>query len=163
MSSPSTAENKLDEVTCEDKQRPVHKGLAIACCCGAIASLVPVALFQLHVLEDLPDPPGRIFDSKKIVTSKSAYRFGIPDGALGVASYGVTLGLLIAARPSRPLARKALRCKLALDGTMAVRNARRQVTQYGRICSWCMGAAVATAGMVYFARKAGAAERLRRA
>lgn len=163
MSSPSTKENEMPDVACAGKLCPVHKGLAIACCCGAIASLVPVALLQLHVLEDLPDPPGRIFDSKKIVTSKGAYRLGIPDGVLGAASYGVTLGLLIAAKPSRPWVRRALGCKLALDGTMAVRNARRQVTQHGRICSLCMGAAVATAGMVYFARKAGATERLRQA
>jgi Vitamin K epoxide reductase family len=161
MSSPSTSEKSKSDQSCTGKVCTVHKGAAIACCCAAIASLVPVALFQLHAIDDLPDPPGTIFDSKKIVTSKSAYRLGIPDGVLGLGSYGVTLGLLIAAKPSRPRVRKLLRGKLALDGTMAVRNARRQITQFGRICSWCMGTAIATAGVVYFARKAGAAERLR--
>ena len=141
---------------------PVHKGLAVACCSVAIASLVPVALVQLHAIDDLPDPPLRLFDSKMVVTSKSAYRFGIPDGVLGLGSYGVTLALLIAAKPSRPLVRKALRAKLALDGTMAVRNARKQVTQFSRVCFWCMGTAVATAGIIYFARKARAAERSHR-
>jgi hypothetical protein len=67
----------------------------------------------------------------------------------------------VAAQPSRPLVTKALRAKLAWDATMAIRNARRQITEHGRICSWCMGAAVATAGLVYFERKAREAELLR--
>jgi len=139
---------------------PVHKGMAIACCCAAMASLTPVALVQLKIVRNLPDPPGRIFNSKRIVTSKGAYRFGIPDGVLGVASYGVTLALLMAAKPSRPAVRKMLRAKVALDAAMAIRGLRRQITQHGRICSWCVGTAAATAGMVYFARKAREAERL---
>ena len=154
------AENQTGSTAAITKVSPAQKGMAIACCCAAITSLVPVALLQLHAIKDLPDPPGRIFNSKKIVTSKSAYRFVIPDGVLGLGSYGVTLALLVAAKPSRPLVQKALRAKLALDGTMAVRNARKQVTQFGRICSWCMGTAIATAGVVYFARKARAVERL---
>ena len=69
----------------------VHKGMAVACCCAAMATLAPVALVQLHIIRDLPDLPGRLFDSKRVVTSKGAYHLGIPDGVLGLASYGVTL------------------------------------------------------------------------
>lgn len=163
MSSQSQAEVEVESEPCAGKLCPIHKIAAIACCCAAIGSLVPVALFQLHAIDDLPDPPGQIFDSKKIVTSKDAFRMGIPDGLLGIGSYGATLALLIAAGPSRPRVRHLLNSKLALDGTLAIRNAHKQVTQFGLICSWCMGAAVATAGVVYFARKAGAAERRRRA
>ncbi len=137
----------------EEDTGVIHKKLAIVCCCVAIGSLVPVALVQLRVLKTLPDPPGKFFNSTEIVMSKGAYRFGIPDGVLGIGSYGVTLTLLIFAGPSRPMLQKALRSKLALDGTMAVRSAKKQVTQFGRICSWCMGAAIATAGLVYFARR----------
>ena len=133
---------------------PVHKGIAIVFCSMAIASLVPVVLVQLHVIDDLPDPPGRIFESKKIVMSKTAHPLGIPDGILGLGSYGITLALLIAANPSRRLTRGALRAKLLLDGTMAARKARGQMKQFGRLCSWCLGTAIATAGMVYFARQA---------
>jgi uncharacterized membrane protein len=143
------SKNKVEESAC-----PTHKNLAIACCCAAIASLIPVALVQLRVMKKLPDPPGRLFNSKKIVTSKSAYILGIPDGVLGLGSYSATLTLLIAAKPSRPLLQKALRTKLVFDVTMATRNARKQVKKFGRICSWCMGTAIATAGVVYFSRKA---------
>ena len=38
----------------------VHKGMAVACCCAAMATLAPVALVQLHIIKDLPDPPGRM-------------------------------------------------------------------------------------------------------
>jgi uncharacterized membrane protein len=132
----------------------VHKGIAIAFCVVAMGSLVPVVLVQFKILKKLPDPPGRIFDSKAIVTSKSAYWLGIPDGVLGLGSYSITLALLIASGPSRPLLRGALRAKLLLDGTVAARKARSQMKQFGRLCSWCMGTAIATAGIVYFARKA---------
>ena len=132
---------------------PLHKGMAIACCCDAMASLAPVALVQLRIMKDLPDPPGRMFRSKRIVMSKDAYHLGIPDGVLGLASYGVTLALLLAARPGRPVVKRALRVKLALDATMAIRNVRKQIAEHRRVCSWCMGAAVATAGVIYFAGK----------
>ncbi len=156
MSFQLEAENRAGSSVAHSR---VHNGLAISCCCAAMASLIPVALVQLHLIEDLPDPPGRIFNSKRIVTSKSAYRLGIPDGLLGLGSYGVTLALLIAAKPSHPLLQKLLMAKLVFDATMATRNARKQVTQFGRICSWCMGTALATGGVVYFARNARRAER----
>ncbi len=41
---------------------------------------------------------------------------------------------------------------------MAIRNVRKQVTEHKRICSWCIGAAVATAGLVFFGRKVRDAE-----
>lgn len=126
-----------------------------------MATLAPVALVQLHILKDLPDPPGRFFNSKRVVTSKGAYHLGIPDGMLGMASYGITLALLLAATPERRLVRRLLRGKLAWDATMAIRHVRQQVTQHKRICSWCMGVAVATAGLVFFARKVRDTEPLR--
>ena len=130
-----------------------HKGMAVACCCAAMATLAPVALVQLHIIKDLPDPPGRMFNSKQVVTSKGAYHLGIPDGVLGLASYGVTLSLLLAATPERPVMRRLLRGKLAWDATIAIRNVRKQMTEHKRTCSWCIGTAVATAALVFFGRK----------
>jgi len=140
---------------------PLHKAVAVACCCTALATLAPVALVQLHIIKDLPDPPGRWFDSKGVVRSKGSYRLGIPDGLLGLASYGVTMALLLSATPERPLMRRLLHGKLALDASMALRNVRKQVTEHKRICAWCLGTAVATAGMVFFGRLARDPERPR--
>lgn len=114
----------------------------------AIASLVPVVLHQLGVVRHLPDPPSSVFDSDRITGSQMAHPLGIPDGVLGVASYGTTLMLAsIACRSNR--ATRLLGAKLLLDGGVASFNAVRQVVRFGKLCSWCMGTVAATAVMVY--------------
>lgn len=162
MSLQLEAENPATAMTVYVPARSAHHGMAVACCCVAIGSLVPVVMLQLGRIDDLPDFPARIFNTKRIVLSKSAFPLGIPDGMLGIGSYTVTLVLLLAARPGRPLLQAALRGKLMVDGAMAARNTRKQITKFGRICTWCMGTAVATAGVVYFARKSREAERRQR-
>jgi uncharacterized membrane protein len=52
-----------------------------------------ISLYQLGVIRHLPDPPGKIFDSDKVNASTSAYRFGVPDGPLGLAMYAAVLAL----------------------------------------------------------------------
>lgn len=154
------AENSMDNIVGPMvPDRSLHHGLAVACCCAAIGTLVPVAMLQLGKIHDLPDLPGRMFNTRKIVLSKSAFPLGIPDAMLGIGSYAVTLLLLTTAKPGRPVLRAALRGKLMLDGAMAARNTRKQMTKFGRICTWCTGTAIATAGVVHFARKAREADR----
>lgn len=125
---------------------------ALLCCGAAIGALVPVALFQLRLLKKLPDPPGPVFDSAKIVTSKDAFPLGIPDGLLGLGSYGATFLLLLAAEAGAGSAglKTALKAKLLVDGSMAGWNSVKQWRDFGRICSWCVGAAAATGAMVCF-------------
>lgn len=86
--------------------------------------------------------------------SKDAFPFGIPDSLLGLGSYGATLVLLLAAgKPGgsrNPILKASLEAKLLLDSSMAAWNATKQVTRFGRICSWCMGTALATGAMLYF-------------
>ena len=123
----------------------------LAACCAALATLGPVALHQLGVLDHLPDPPGEIFDSARITESAMAHPLGVPDSLLGMASYGTTLTLILMARRSEA-ARRVLGAKLALDGAVAGFNVVRQVTRFGKLCSWCTGTAIATAVMVYAGR-----------
>jgi uncharacterized membrane protein len=118
----------------------------------AVATLVPVALHQLGVLEHLPDPPGGVFDSDGITESAMAHPLGVPDALPGMANFAVTVGLAWAAG-QREWARKALGGKLLLDGGAAAFNATRQVVRFGKICSWCMGTAVATAVAVCGGRR----------
>ncbi|HET9088642.1 MAG TPA: vitamin K epoxide reductase family protein [Acidobacteriaceae bacterium] len=158
MSALLEAENSLQKVVPVAPARSMHQGMAIVCCCAAIGSLVPVAMLQSGKIHDLPDLPGRLFNTRKVVLSKSAFPLGIPDAVLGIGSYTVTLLLLATAKPDRPVLRAALRGKLLLDGAMAARNTRKQMRKFGRICTWCSGTALATAGVVYFARKAREAE-----
>lgn len=125
--------------------------LLVAANTVALATLVPVVLHQLGVVRHLPDPPATLFDSDRITESKMAHPLGVPDGLLGVASYGTTLLLALMAGRSK-CARKMLGTKLLLDGGVAAFNATRQVVRFGKLCSWCMGTVVATGAMVYAGR-----------
>ncbi len=124
----------------------------MAACGAAIGTLVPVLLHQTGVLGHLPDPPGRVFDSDGVTESAMAHPMGVPDAVLGLASYGVTMGLMVAARRGG-VARRLLGWKLAGDGTLAVVNVVRQVAVLGKVCSWCTGTAVATGVMVWAGRE----------
>jgi uncharacterized membrane protein len=118
----------------------------------ALATLVPVALYQTGMLRRLPDPPGAIFDSEWITSSTDAHPMGIPDGLLGLGSYGATLALLLAA-PSSGIVRALLSAKLAGDGSMAAFNVVKQVVKFRRVCSWCTGTALATGLLVTAGRR----------
>ena len=111
----------------------------------------------MGAIDHLPDPPGSVFASDRITKSKSAYPLGIPDGILGLTSYGVTLGL-VALAAGNPKARKLLAMKLLGDGSLAAFNVVRQVVSFRRLCSWCTATAVCTAAMVIAGREIIASE-----
>jgi len=125
--------------------------LLIGASCVALAMLVPVALYQLGAVSTLPDPPFIVFDSEQITTSKAAHPFGIPDGLLGLASFGTTLVLALLSKRSR-VASQLLGAKLVLDVSVAAFNASRQVVSFGKLCSWCTGTALSAAVMAYAGR-----------
>ena len=136
------------------EQRRCDERVAMVACGMAMAALVPVAARQLGVIEHLPDPPLRVFDSDRIVRSKTAHPFGVPDAVLGLGSYAATMLLLMAARGRSPVAQKLLEMKLKSDASAAMFNVARQPLKFRKLCSWCMGAALATGAMVVFARRA---------
>jgi uncharacterized membrane protein len=100
----------------------ITDGVMLAACCTTLATLVPVTLFQIGASSRLPDPPMPIFDSERIVSSPAAHPLDIPDGLLGLASFGTTLALILLSRRSRS-AKKLLGFKLSLDVAAAVFNA----------------------------------------
>jgi uncharacterized membrane protein len=123
------------------------KTIAVTAAATALATLVPVALYQSKLIDALPDPPGPWFDSEKVTDSKSAHPLGIPDSYLGLVSYSVTFALLLASRNSIA-ARRGLRAKLVADGVLATFNFGRQILSFHRLCSWCSGTALSTALLV---------------
>jgi uncharacterized membrane protein len=125
--------------------------MVVAACCVALATLTPVTLYQTGVIAQLPDPPMRVFDSERITTSKTAHPLGIPDGLLGLASFGGTLVLALLARRHKT-ARQLLGIKLTLDGSVAAFNAGRQIVEFRKLCSWCTGTALAAGVMAYAGR-----------
>ncbi len=131
--------------------RAADRALAITGCGLAIGTLIPVALYQSHTIAALPDPPSAIFASERIVSSKMAHPFGVPDSFLGLASYGTTLALVLLADRSRT-AKALLGVKLLGDAGVAGFNVVRQVVRFGKLCSWCTGTALAT-GLVVWGRR----------
>jgi uncharacterized membrane protein len=133
------------------RQADPCRGGLITATSVSLATLIPVSLHQLGIVERLPDPPLAVFDSNAITSSKMAHPFGIPDSLLGIASYGVTLGLAIIS-PRGAVIRRALAAKLAFDGGLAATNSVRQVIVFRKLCSWCMGTAACTFLSVWMAR-----------
>ncbi len=123
-----------------------------AATCAAVVTLIPVAAHQIGVIDHLPDPPGSVFASDRIIESKSAHPLGIPDSILGLANYGVTLGL-VALASRNPKARRLLAIKLLGDGSLAACNVVRQVVSFRKLCSWCTATAVCTAAMLIAGRR----------
>jgi len=130
----------------------ISYAIALSATSVTIATLLPIALYQCHAIDHLPDPPGPYFDSDRITASKSAHPLGIPDSLLGLASYGTTMALIFAARRSQT-GRTLLRAKLRIDGSMAAINVTRQVVSFRKLCSWCAGTALATAVLVAAGRR----------
>jgi len=58
-----------------------------------MAAMVPVTMLQTGLIHHLPDPPLRGFHSDAANSSLIAYRFGVPDGAMSVASFAVNIPL----------------------------------------------------------------------
>ncbi|HZU27107.1 MAG TPA: vitamin K epoxide reductase family protein [Bryobacteraceae bacterium] len=96
-----------------------------------------IALYQTGVLKRLPDPPG--FDSARVVTSPEARRFGVPDGLLGLASYGITAALALAG------AKGALVAKVTADAAVAAKLTADEWRKHHAFCFWCLLATGATA------------------
>ena len=118
----------------------------LGACYATLATLAPIALRQMGIIDHLPDPPGGVFQSDRITGSDAAHPFGIPDSLLGIASFGTTLALILVAKRNRK-ARVLLGAKLAGDAAFATFNVGRQIVQFGRLCSWCTGTAIAALTM----------------
>jgi uncharacterized membrane protein len=56
-----------------------------------MASMVPVTMLQTGIVHHLPDPPINGFHSDAANSSLIAYKFGVPDGAMAVASFGANI------------------------------------------------------------------------
>jgi uncharacterized membrane protein len=58
-----------------------------------MASMAAVSLLQTGMVKHLPDPPLGSFNSDKVNSSDTAYRFGVPDGTVSLASLAANIPL----------------------------------------------------------------------
>jgi uncharacterized membrane protein len=56
-----------------------------------MASMTAVTLLQTGIIKHLPDPPFGNFDSDRVNSSDTAYRLGVPDGSISLASLAVNI------------------------------------------------------------------------
>lgn len=101
-----------------------------------------ISLYQTGIIKKLPDLPGKLFDSNKVNAAKDAYMFGVPDGPVSAAVYGLTM-VLSAAGGSRRTGRKPVLDVLL--GAAVLGNAAgaayylsNMIFKQQKICLYCL-------------------------
>ncbi len=124
-----------------------------------LRAMVPmgvVALYQLGIIDHVPEPPLPGLDGDQVDAAPEAYAMlSTPDAVLGLASYAVTLGLAAMGGEDRaneklwiPL---ALAAKVAFDAFEAGKLNTEGWRKHGAFCFWCLlsaGSTFATAPLV---------------
>ncbi len=124
-------------------------GLSLA----SIASMGFITLYQMGLIEHLPDPPLPLMDADKVDASGEAYAIlSTPDATLGLLSYSVTIILASMGGKQRaseqPYLPLALMAKVLIDAGQAGRLTVDQWTRHRAFCFLCLVAAAATFGTV---------------
>lgn len=110
-----------------------------------LADFIPISLYQLGVIRHLPDPPGRIFDSDRINSSKDAQIAGIPDGVVSLLTYSATVsvaGVALANRIKPGLARLLLGGLLVGQAAGAGYYLFNMATVQRKVCPYCVTGAL---------------------
>lgn len=108
-----------------------------------------VALFQVGILEHLPDPPLPGFDADAVNGSADAYRLlHTPDALLGMTSYAVTACLAGMGGADRSTTARwiplSMGVKTAVDVAQAARLSRKQAIKFHKYSVWSLLVAGAT-------------------
>ncbi len=120
-----------------------------------MAAMAPVSLLQTGIVRHLPDPPVGKFHSDETNLSDAAYRLGVPDGTLALASLAANLP--IAAWGGRDRAREhpgapLLAAAKALADALGAGAYFWQMAS-GRVpwCPYCITGALANFGILTLA------------
>ena len=86
--NPQQLRKELQEGNSSDLK---HRRAVIVASLAGIASMTAVTLLQTGIVRHLPDPPVGNFDSDRVNSSDTAYRFGLPDGPVSLASLALNI------------------------------------------------------------------------
>jgi uncharacterized membrane protein len=88
MIQPQELRKELQEgTTSELERRRAIIGFSLL----GMASMTAVTLLQTGIVRHLPDPPVGDFDSDRVNSSDTAYRFGLPNGPISLASLALNI------------------------------------------------------------------------
>lgn len=115
----------------------------------AAGSMAVITLYQMGIIDHLPEPPLPGLDADKVDAAPEAYeKLDMPDAALGLVSYATTLALATMGGKDRahshPWIPLALAAKVTVDAAQAGKLTVEQWTEHRAFCSWCLLAAGAT-------------------
>jgi hypothetical protein len=99
MMEPHQLREELQEGNAPDLQN--RRAVILASLAG-IASMTAVTLLQTGIIKHLPDPPVGNFDSDRVNSSDTAYRFGLPDGPISLASLALNIPIAAFGGSDRP-------------------------------------------------------------
>lgn len=149
----SYAESVSDALRREDSAHLTRRRRAAALALGACAALGTVGAYQVGILRSVPEPPLPGVDADAVDATASAYRvLGMPDAALGMASYAVTFGLVAAGPADRSSTRPWLPLlvagKVLVDVLSGGYLFAEQLSGHRKLCSWCTAASLTSVLMV---------------
>ena len=125
-----------------------RRGWIVALAALAAADAIVVALRQTGIIRRLPEPPGRIWDTNRVVTAPVAYAMGVPDAPIAAVVYLSMIGF--AARLGRRQARRRpwSALGLAAGATGAAAGAAfylwDMLAREKKLCPYCLGTATAS-------------------
>lgn len=116
---------------------------------AATASMSVIALYQLGILKDIPEPSLRGIASESITGSAKAYSLlETPDAVLAMLSYAVTMTLAAMGPADRadrqPAIPLAMAAKVGFDAVLAAKYTFDERQGHRALCCWCVLASVAT-------------------
>ncbi len=131
------------------KRRRAIVGLSLV----SAASMGIITLYQMGLIEHLPEPPLPYLDADKVDASAEAYeKLAVPDATLGLLSYAATIVLTSMGGKDRARQQSylplALLAKVLVDAGQASKLTIDQWTKHRAFCSWCLLAAAATIATV---------------
>jgi uncharacterized membrane protein len=129
-----------------------RRGWLAALAAFAAADAIVVALRQIGLIRRLPEPPGRIWDTNRVVTAPVAYAMGVPDAPIAAVTFLALLGFAarLGGRSARRRPYSAL--GLAAGATGSAAGAAfylwDMLAREKKLCPYCLGSAAASFTML---------------
>jgi uncharacterized membrane protein len=116
-----------------------------------IGAMAAASLLQTGIVKHLPDPPLVSFDSDKVNSSDTAYRLGVPDGPVSLASLAMNIPIAayggINRAQKRPWIPLLAASKAAIEAVVASWYFYQMPAKEKAWCGYCITGALANIGI----------------